>query len=84
MFEDLELDLLPEGSTVFADKGYADYDHEDLLREAGGLHPKARRKENPERPMPAWEEFSGKPLRRNTPRRSSAGRATRSPGRSTR
>lgn len=38
VFKNLELDLLPEGSTIFADKGYTDYDHDDLLEEAGGLH----------------------------------------------
>ncbi|MDP9381966.1 MAG: transposase [Chloroflexota bacterium] len=65
MFKNLQLDLLllPEGSTIFADKGYTDYDHEDLLQEAGGLHLKAQRKKNSKRPMPAWEEFLGKPIR---------------------
>ncbi len=33
VFKNLELDLLlPEGSTIFADKGYTDYDHEDLCK----------------------------------------------------
>jgi len=63
VFKNLELDLLPEGSTIFADKGYTDYDHEDLLQEAGGLHLKAQRKKNSKRPMPLWEEFLGKPIR---------------------
>jgi hypothetical protein len=63
VFKNLELDLLPEGSTIFADKGYTDYDHEDLLQEAGGLHLKAQRKKNSKRPMPMWEEFLGKPIR---------------------
>jgi hypothetical protein len=63
VFKNLELDLLPEGSTIFADKGYTDYDHEDLLEEAGGLHLKAQRRKNSKRPMPAWEEFLGKPIR---------------------
>ena len=63
VFKNLELDLLPEGSTIVADKGYIDYDYEDLLEEAGGLHLKAQRRKNSKRPMPAWEEFLGKPSR---------------------
>ena len=61
VFKDLELDL-PEGSTLFADKAYTDYDYEDLLEEVG-LHLKAQRKKNSKRPMPLWEEFLGKPVR---------------------
>ncbi len=61
VFKELELDL-PEGSIIFADKGYTDYDYEDLLKEVG-LHLKAQRKKNSKRPMPAWEEFLGKPIR---------------------
>lgn len=53
---------LPEGSTILADKGYTDYDYEDLLKEVG-LHLKAQRKKNSKRPMPMWEEFLGKPVR---------------------
>ena len=62
VFKDLELEL-PEGSIIFADKGYTDYDYEDLLEEVG-LHLKAQRRKNSKRPMPAWEEFLGKPIRR--------------------
>jgi len=61
IFKDLELDLA-EGSTIHADKGYTDYDHEDFLKEVG-LELKAQRKKNSKRPMPAWEEFLGKPIR---------------------
>ena len=61
VFKDLELDL-PEGSIVYADKAYTDYDHEDLLEEVG-LHLKAQRKKNSKRPMPAWQELLGKPAR---------------------
>ena len=61
VFKDLELEL-PEGSIIFADKGYTDYDYEDLLEEVG-LHLKAQRRKNSKRPMPAWEEFLGKPIR---------------------
>ena len=32
VFKNLGLDL-PQGSTVLADKGYTDYDYEDLLEE---------------------------------------------------
>ncbi|MBA3703839.1 MAG: transposase, partial [Rubrobacteraceae bacterium] len=56
-----ELDL-PEGSIIFADKAYTDYDYEDLLEEVG-LHLKAQRKKNSKRPMPVWEEFLSKPTR---------------------
>jgi hypothetical protein len=61
VFKDLELDL-PEGSIILADKGYTDYDYEDLLEEVG-LHLKAQRKKRSKREMPAWEEFLGKPIR---------------------
>jgi hypothetical protein len=61
LFKQLSLDL-PEGSIIHADKGYTDYRYEDLLKEVG-LHLKAQRKKNSKRPMPAWEEFLGKPIR---------------------
>lgn len=61
VFKDLELDL-PESSIIYADKAYTDYDYEDLLEEVG-LHLKAQRKKNSKRPMAAWEEFLGKPIR---------------------
>lgn len=61
VFKELGLEL-PEGSIIYADKGYTDYDYEDLLQEVG-LHLKAQRKKNSKRPMPAWEEFLGKPIR---------------------
>ncbi len=62
VFKDLNLDL-PEGSIICADKAYTDYDYEDLLEEAVGLHLKAQRKKNSKRPLAAWEEFLGKPIR---------------------
>ena len=62
VFKELNLDL-PEGSIICADKAYTDYDYEDLLEEVG-LHLKAQRKKNSKRPMPAWEEFLGKPIRK--------------------
>ena len=61
VFKRMELDL-PEGSTIHADKAYTDYDHEDFLKEVG-LKLKAQRRKNSKRPMPAWEEFLGKPIR---------------------
>jgi Transposase DDE domain len=61
VFKDLELDL-PEGSIIYADKAYTDYDYEDLLKEVD-LHLNAQRKKNSKRPLPVWEEFLGKPIR---------------------
>src|SRR5215213_116106 len=56
VFENLNTDL-SEGSTMLADKGYPDYDHENLLGEAG-LHLRAQRKKYLNRPMSAWGRFS--------------------------
>jgi hypothetical protein len=61
VFKELDLEL-PEGSIIHADKAYTDYHYEDLLQEVG-LHLKAQRRKNSKRPMPAWEEFLGKPIR---------------------
>lgn len=61
VFKDLDLELA-EGSIICADKAYTDYAHEDFLGEVG-LHLKAQRKKNSKRPMPAFEEFLGKPVR---------------------
>jgi hypothetical protein len=61
VFKELGLEL-PEGSIIHADKAYTDYHYEDLLEEVG-LHLKAQRKKRSKRPMPAWEEFLGKPIR---------------------
>jgi len=61
VFKELGLDL-PDGSIVYADKGYTDYDYEDLLKEVG-VHLKAQRKKNSKRPMAVWEEFLGRPIR---------------------
>lgn len=70
IFKELDLDLLPEGSIILADKAYTDCDYEDLLEEVG-LHLKTQRKKNSKRPMPAWEEFLGSRFA-NTSRRFSA------------
>ena len=61
VFKEMSLEL-PEDSIICADKGYTDYHYEDLLEEVG-LHLKALRKKRSKRPMPAWEEFLGKPTR---------------------
>jgi hypothetical protein len=75
VFKELELGL-PEGSIIYAEKSYTAYDYEDLLwgpsmrtsyedillKEAG-LHLKVQRKKNSKRPLLAWEEFLGKPIR---------------------
>src|SRR3954466_15014703 len=61
IFKELELDL-PEGSIIYADKAYTDYDYEDLLEEVG-LHLKTQRKKNSKTPMPMGGEFLGKPIR---------------------
>ncbi len=61
VFKEMSLEL-PEGSIICADKGYTDYHYEDLLEEVG-LHLKAQRKKRSKRPMAAWEEFLGKPIR---------------------
>jgi hypothetical protein len=39
-----------------------DYGYEDLLQEVG-LHFKSQRKKTSKRPLPAWQEFLGKPIR---------------------
>lgn len=44
---------LPEGSEVFADKGYNDYEFEEVLKEATGIELKPFRKKNAKR------QFSG-------------------------
>ena len=61
IFKEMELEL-GEGAIICADKAYTDYAHEDFLEEVG-LHLKAQRKKNSKRPMPAFEEFLGKPVR---------------------
>jgi len=43
---------LPEGSEIYADKGYTDYDFEDALKECGDITLIAARKKNSKRPHP--------------------------------
>ncbi len=61
IFNELELDW-PEGSIMYAEKSYTDYDYGDLLLKEPGLHLKVQRKKNSKRPLSAWEEFFGKPI----------------------
>jgi hypothetical protein len=48
---------LPEGSTIYGDKAYNDYDEEDDLQETAeiALHP--LRKKNSKRPFPPWVRY---------------------------
>jgi hypothetical protein len=48
---------LPEGSTVYADKAYNDYQCEDLLREADEINLLPIRKSNSKRPVPAFVAY---------------------------
>ncbi len=49
--------MLDEGSTVYGDKAYNDYDFEDLLAEAGQINLSPLRKENSKRAEPAYIEY---------------------------
>jgi len=62
-FKRLNLDL-PVGSVIHADKGYTDYQEEDLLQAAGGIQLLSQRRKNAKRQRPAWEEFLSHPLRK--------------------
>lgn len=48
---------LPEGSVVYADRAYNDYDLEDLLLEAENIQLSAMRKSNSKRPVPSYVQF---------------------------
>jgi len=48
---------LPEGSVVYADKAYNDYEIEDLLLEAENIKLSAMRKSNSKRPVPGYVQF---------------------------
>jgi transposase len=63
VFKRFALDL-SAGSTIHADKGYTDYQEEDLLQEAGGIKLLSQRKRNAKRQRPLWEEFVSSPLRK--------------------
>lgn len=48
---------LPEGSEIYADPAYTDYQEEDLLMESQGIQLYAQRKANSKRKRPGWLEF---------------------------
>jgi len=48
---------LPEGSTVYADKAYTDYEVEDLLLEAEKIKLSSMRKTNSKRPVPGYVAY---------------------------
>ena len=48
---------LPEGSVVYADKAYNDYEIEDLLLEAENINLSAMRKSNSKRPVLGYVQF---------------------------
>ncbi len=62
-FKRLGLDV-PAGSTIHADKGYTDYQEEDLLQAAAGIKLLAQRRKNAKRQRPVWEEFLSHPIRK--------------------
>lgn len=47
---------LPDGSTLYADRGYVDYHREDFLQDAG-LDFLPMRKKNSKRPLPPWTRY---------------------------
>jgi len=48
---------LPPGSTIYADRGYNDYDFEDDLRDTDGIAFQPMRKKNSKRPFPPWIRY---------------------------
>jgi len=56
ILKQMNLDL-PKNSTLYADKAYNDYTHEDLAKEAAGIHIIADRKKNSRRPMEACLKY---------------------------
>lgn len=49
---------LPQGSAIYADAIYTNYELEDLLAEAENIKLYAQRKSNSKRPRPGWVEYS--------------------------
>lgn len=67
-FQSMNLDL-PEGSDLYGDKGYVDYQLEELYRtgapaECEGIHLQIPRKSNSLRPDAAWDVFLKKHFRK--------------------
>lgn len=48
---------LPPGSEVYADRGYTDYQMEDLLRDHADIQLLPMRKRNSKRPVPPWMAY---------------------------
>ena len=48
---------LPDGSSVYADAGYTDYQAEDALKEADGISLQVMRKRNSQRPDAPWVAY---------------------------
>lgn len=61
-FKLMDLEL-PAGSTLLGDRAYNDYQEEDWMQAAGEITLQPQRKKNSKRPLPAWLEFMGKPIR---------------------
>ena len=55
-FKEFPLDL-SEGSTIYGDKAYTDYDEEDMLIETAGIKLKPQRKENAKRRFDGCTEY---------------------------
>jgi hypothetical protein len=56
VLKDFEFDL-PEGSIVYGDKGYNDYEFEDLLKEIANINLRPIRKKNSKRAYDPWVPF---------------------------
>ena len=54
---------LPEGSEVYGDAGYTDYEQEDLYLDCEGISLKIQRKSNSHRPNQVWQNTYKKGLR---------------------
>jgi len=56
VFKAFNLDI-PEGSVIYGDTAYTDYEYEDLLKDAAGISLVPGRKENSKRPLEPCLEF---------------------------
>lgn len=63
VLKQFDLDL-PQGSTIYADKNYNDYEYEDFLEEAADISLKPLRKKNSKRPFAPWIEYIQKTTRK--------------------
>jgi len=62
-FQSMCIDL-PQGSDLYGDKGYVDYELEDLYAECEGIRLQIHRKSNSLRPDAAWDVFLKKHYRK--------------------